>query len=281
MIGTDLNIGIFFVLAFSSAALVAFLMAGWSSNNKYATVGAFRAAAQLLGYEIPQLLSVLAVVMVTGSLSMQDIVGKQQGVILLIALPLPALVFLLSSLAEINARPFELLEAEAELVAGYQVEYSGMKWGLFYLGEFMGAVAVSALFSTMFLGGWRGPWVDQAPVLGTVWFVLKILFMLVVYTFFQMTLPRLRIDQMLAFNWKFLVPLSLVNLCVVGLVNKAVTQAYPSGDAPTWTWAGALLGANLVVALAVWGIVAARERQAQRRREAWRAAQTGELEVGA
>ncbi|MGD1996639.1 MAG: NADH-quinone oxidoreductase subunit H, partial [Anaerolineae bacterium] len=163
LIGTDLNIGILYILALSSAALVVFLMAGWSSNNKYATVGAFRAVAQLVGYEIPQLLSVLAVVMVTGSLSMQSIV-ESQDVIFLIAMPLPALVFFLASMAEVNARPFELLEAESELVCGYFVEYSGMKFGMFYLSEFMNTTAVAAIFTTLFLGGWRGPWVDQAPI---------------------------------------------------------------------------------------------------------------------
>jgi len=279
MIGADLGIGVFYVLAFSSAALVSFLMAGWSSNNKYATVGAFRAVAQLLGYEIPQLLSVLTVVIVTGSLSMQEIVADQD-IIFLAVLPLPAFVFLLASLAEINARPFELLECESELVAGYQIEYSGMKWGMFYVGEFMGAVAVSALFSTLFLGGWRGPWVDVAPFLGTVWFVLKIVFMLVVWTFFQMTLPRLRIDQMLAFNWKFLVPLSLAGLCVVAVMNKLAVDLFP-GDGHVWTRAGILLAANLVVVLLTWGVLALADRRTQRRRMDRLAAQAGELEVGA
>ena len=277
MIGSDLGIGIFYVLAFSSAALVAFLMAGWSSNNKYSTVGAFRAVALLIGYEIPQLLSVLTVVMVTNSLSMQSIVEEQAGVMFLIALPLTALIFLLASYAEINARPFELLECESELVAGIQTEYSGMKWGMFYVGEFMGAVATAALFSTVFLGGWRGPWVDQVPVLGTVWFLAKVLFMLLVWSFFQMTLPRLRIDQMLNFNWKFLVPLSLANLCVVGLVNKGLIPA----GASNWTRAGILLAANVAVILVTWAILAAAERKARLRREARRKELAARLEVGA
>ncbi len=260
MIGTDLGIGILYVLAFSSAALVAFLMAGWSSNNKYSTISAFRGVAQLLGYEIPQLVSVLSVVVVAGSLRMQDIVEGQQGAIYLIALPLPAIIFLLSSYAEIGARPFELLECESELVAGYQTEYSGMKWGMFYVGEFMGAVAVAALFSTLFLGGWRGPFVDTFPVLGTLWFILKILFMLLVWTFFQMTLPRLRIDQMLAFNWKFLVPLSLTLLCVLPIVNYWLVRALP-GRSYLWARTGTLLAANVLVFLGTWAVVAIRERR--------------------
>jgi len=279
VIGTDLGIGVFYVLAFSSAALIIFLMAGWSSNNKYATVGAFRAVAQLIGYEIPQLLAVLAVVMVTGSLRMQDIVG-QQDVAFLFQLPVTALIFFLASMAEVNARPFELLEAESELVCGYFVEYSGMKFGMFYLAEFMNSTAVAAIFSTLFLGGWRGPWVDQAPVLGTLWFFVKMGLMILVWMFIQITLPRLRIDQMLAFNWKFLVPLALVNLCVVGLVNKGITEAFPGG-ASTWTRAGIFLVVNIALLLATWGVLAAREQRQRRRQAAWQAAQVGELEVGA
>ena len=277
LIGTDLNIGIFYILAFSSAALVVFLMAGWSSNNKYATVGAFRSVAQLIGYEIPQLLAVLTVVMVTGSLRMQEIVG-QQKIPLLFQLPVTAFIFFLASMAEVNARPFELLEAESELVCGYFIEYSGMKFGMFYLGEFMNSTAVAALFATLFLGGWRGPWVEQAPIMGTIWFLVKMALMLLVWMLIQITLPRLRIDQMLAFNWKFLVPLALANLCIIGLVNKGITEWFPGG-ASAWTRAGILLMANVGIFLATWGILAALERREQRRREAWRAAQGGEVEV--
>ena len=279
LIGSDLSIGIFYILAFSSAALVVFLMAGWSSNNKYATVGAFRAVAQLIGYEIPQLLAVLTVVMVTGSLRMQEIVG-QQYIPLLFQLPVTAFIFFLASMAEVNARPFELLEAESELVCGYFVEYSGMKFGMFYLGEFMNSTAVAALFATLFLGGWRGPWVEQAPILGTVWFLLKMALMLLVWMTIQLTLPRLRIDQMLAFNWKFLVPLALANLCVIALVNKGIVEWFPGG-ASAWTRAGILLMANVGIFLVTWGILTALERRERRHREAWRAAQVGEVEVSA
>lgn len=279
LIGSDLSIGIFYILAFSSAALVVFLMAGWSSNNKYATVGAFRAVAQLIGYEIPQLLAVLTVVMVTGSLRMQEIVG-QQYIPLLFQLPVTAFIFFLASMAEVNARPFELLEAESELVCGYFVEYSGMKFGMFYLGEFMNSTAVAALFATLFLGGWRGPWVEQAPILGTVWFLLKMALMLLVWMTIQLTLPRLRIDQMLAFNWKFLVPLALANLCVIALVNKGIVEWFPGG-ASAWTRAGILLMANVGIFLVTWGILTALERRERRHREAWRAVQVGEVEVSA
>ena len=281
VIGADLNIGIFFILAFSSAALFVILMAGWSSNNKYSAVSAFRSVALLISYEIPQLLSVLVVVMVVGSLSMQEIVAAQEGVMLLIALPVPALVFFVASLAEINARPFELLEAESELVAGYQTEYSGMKFGMFYLAEFINSVAVSAVFTTLFLGGWRGPWVDSAPILGTLWFTLKVTFMVMVWMFFQITLPRLRIDQILNFNWKFLVPVALLNVCVISVVNKLALDAYPP-PGNNWARAGILLAANVVIALAVWGVLAVAARRERQRQDSWTAAHVAEeMEVGA
>jgi NADH-quinone oxidoreductase subunit H len=251
VIGSDLNIGIFYLMAFSSAALFAVLMAGWSSNNKYSAVSAFRSVALLISYEIPQLLSVLVVVMVVGSLSMQDIVGAQRSVMFLIALPLPALVFLIASLAEINARPFELLEAESELVAGYQTEYSGMKWGMFYLAEFVNSVAVGAVFTTLFLGGWQGPFVEAAPILGTLWFFVKVTIMTMIWMFIQITLPRLRIDQILNFNWKFLVPLALANLCVIAIVNKLIDPM-----ASDWTRAGILFATNVAIGLVTWGVLA-------------------------
>ena len=277
-IGTDLNIGAFYILALSSAALVSFLMAGWSSNNKYSTVAAFRAVAQMVGYEIPQLLSLLVVVMVTGSLKMQDIVLGQE-VPYLIVLPLPALIFFLSSMAEINARPFELLEAESELVAGYQTEYAGMKWGMFYISEFMNTVAVGAIFTTLFLGGWRGPWVEQVPFLGTIWFLIKMSFMILLWMFFQMTLPRLRIDQMLGFNWKFLVPLSLFTICVVGVVDKAIAEFLP--QATVWIRTGILFGANIVVVILMYIVLVIRGRRDRVSGPPAQKPAAAEVEVGA
>ena len=277
-IGSDLNIGAFYILALASAALISFLMAGWSSNNKYSAVGAFRAVAQMVGYEIPQLLSLLVVVMVTGSLKMQDIVLGQE-VPYLIVLPLPALIFFLSSMAEINARPFELLEAESELVAGFQTEYSGMKWGVFYVSEFMNTVAMGAIFTTLFLGGWRGPWVEQVPFLGTIWFLIKMSFMILAWMFFQMTLPRLRIDQMLGFNWKFLVPLSLFTICVVGVVDKAISEFLP--EATVWMRTGILFGSNLAVVLLMYIVLALRSRKDRASGPSTQKVTAGEVEVGA
>ena len=265
LIGIDLNIGIFYLLSLGSGSIVAVVMAGWGSNNKYALLAAFRSIATLISYEIPKALSVLAVVMLAGSLSMQDIVAAQD-VAFLLALPLTAFLFLAATLSELGRRPFDLVEADSEIVAGYFVEYSGIKFGMFYVAQFMNQSAAAAIFSTLFLGGWRGPWVDQVPVLSTLWLTAKILLSVLIIQFFQYTLPRLRIDQVLAFNWKFLTPLALVNVCAVALAGKTV----PASAGPL-AQAGISLGANVVLALIVLGILAIAGRQA-RQREASRLA---------
>ena len=257
LIGSDLNIGILYILSLGSGGMVALLMAGWGSNNKYALLGALRAIAQLISYEIPQMLAVLAVVMVTGSFSMQEIV-EAQDVPFLFAMPVTALLFFIASLAEVGRLPFDLAEADSEIVSGYLVEYSGMKFGQFYLSEFMNSFAFSAITATLFLGGWRGPFVARVPILGSVWLLLKTLLVFFMLMWFRGTMPRLRIDQMLGFNWKFLVPVALVNICVMALADKAV----PLGARP-WVRAGTLLGANVLLALAVLGALAAAGRQAR------------------
>jgi NADH-quinone oxidoreductase subunit H len=266
LIGSDLSIGIFYILSLGAGSMVAVLMAGWGSNNKYALLAALRGVATLISYEIPQVLSVLAVIMVAGSFSMQGITVAQD-VPFLFALPLTALLFLASVLSELGRRPFDLVEADSEIVAGFFVEYSGMKFGMFYLAEFMNQFAIAVIFATLFLGGWRGPWVDQVPVLGTLWLVLKTGVAILVIQFFQYSLPRLRIDQILGFNWKFLTPLALVNVCVVALVGKAV----PASAGP-WVQAGAFLAANVLMALGVLGLLAVAGRRARQREEAWQTA---------
>ena len=270
IIGSDLSIGIFYILSLGSGSMVAILMAGWGSNNKYALLAALRGVATLISYEIPQVLSVMAVVMVAGSFSMQKIITSQD-IPFFFAMPLTALLFLASILSELGRRPFDLVEADSEIVAGYFIEYSGMKFGMFYLAEFMNQVLVSVLFATLFLGGWRGPWVDEIPVLGTVWLVIKVFLAILIVQFFQYSLPRLRIDQILGFNWKFLTPLALVNICVVALVGKMV----PVSAGP-WGRAGALLLANVLMALAVLGILAVAGRRAHQREEVQAATQVEE-----
>jgi NADH-quinone oxidoreductase subunit H len=262
LIGADLNIGIFYILSLGSGSLVALLMAGWGSNNKYALVGAMRAIAQLISYEIPQVLAVLTVVMVAGTFSMQGIIEAQQ-IPFLFSMPLTAFLFFVGSLAEVSRQPYDLTEADSEIVAGYFVEYSGMKFGQFYLSEFINNFSLSMITASLFLGGWRGPFVGSVPVLGTAWILIKALVVFFVLLWLWGTMPRLRIDQMLDFNWKFLVPISLANICMLALVGKALPP-----DPQPWVQAGALLGSNVLLALVVLGITIVSGRRAREQQTA-------------
>ena len=206
----------------------------------------------------------MAVVMVVGSFSLQEVV-LSQDVWFILAMPLTAMLFLASILAELGRRPFDLVEADSEIVAGYMIEYSGMRFGMFFVAEFMNQLMVSVLFSTLFLGGWRGPFVDAVPVLGTVWLVVKVFLVMLVIQFFQYSIPRLRIDQILAVNWKFLTPLALVNICVIALVGKAMEY---NGLTSPWAQTGGFLLANVVMALVLLVILAAAGRRARLREEA-------------
>jgi NADH-quinone oxidoreductase subunit H len=213
-------------------------MAGFSSDNKYAIVGAFRAVAQLLSYEIPMVLSIAAVTLLVGSMKLGTIVEKQ---IVPFALVLPAtfIVYLLSAIAETGRSPFDLLEAESEIVAGYFIEYSGLKFGWFYIAEYGSTLAIAAIATTLFLGGWRGPFVMQAPILGPLYFALKSIAIVFVIMWIRGTWPRFRIDQMLGLAWKVLVPVSLINLLWLALVLKL-----PLPTAVQWLLT---LGGNLAV----------------------------------
>ena len=262
IIGSDLSIGVFYILSVGSGGIISILMAGWGSNNKYALLAALRGVATLIGYEIPQVLAVMVVVMVTGSFSLQEITEAQQ-VCFLVTMPLTALIFLAASLAELGRRPFDLVEADSEIVAGFFIEYSGIKFGMFYLGEFINQLMISTLFSILFLGGWRGWGVDAAPVLGTFWLVGKVFFVMLVIQFFQYSLPRLRIDQILSVNWKFLTPLALVNVCVIALLGKSLPP-----DLGVWQEASVFLLANVVMGLVIWAILALANWQARRSEQA-------------
>jgi NADH-quinone oxidoreductase subunit H len=259
LIGADLNIGILYVLSLGAGSLVSLMMAGWGSNNKYALIGALRAIAQLISYEVPQLLSILVVVMVAGSFSMQEIIAAQD-VAFVFTLPVTALLFLVASLAEVGRVPFDLAEADSEIVAGYFVEYSGMKFGQFYLSEFINNLALCAITATLFLGGWRGPFVDSVPVLGSLWLLSKTVAVFFLFMWLRGTMVRLRIDQMLTFNWKFLVPLALVNVCVVALVDAAVP---PSSGEP-WVRAVLLLAVNVILLLAAFAVLGISGRRARK-----------------
>ncbi len=218
-VGADLNVGVLYLVAVGSLGTVAVIMAGWSSNNKYALISAFRAVAQLISYEVPMVISLLVPVMLAGSLSVQAIV-KSQHIAYLFAVPMTVLIFLISGQAENGRGPFDLLEAESEIVAGFHIEYSGMKFGMFYVGEFLHAFTLSVLTALLFLGGWQGPLAEKIIPLGFVYLLLKSVFVYFVLIWVRMTLPRVRIDHLLNFNWKFLVPLSLINLLVVAFLWK-------------------------------------------------------------
>jgi NADH-quinone oxidoreductase subunit H len=208
----DLNIGILYVIAISSLASVGVFMAGWASNNKYSLIGAMRDVAMLISYEIPIVISIVGVILITGSLSLTEIVGAQESIPFILLQPLGFLIFFLGSLAESNRTPFDLVEADSEIVAGYHIEYSGMKYGTLMLTEYAEIIAISALVTTLFLGGWQGPLLP--PI---IWFLIKVSAVFLLSVWIRGTIPRLRIDQVMAFAWKFLLPLALINLLVTSL----------------------------------------------------------------
>ena len=259
VIGTDLNVGVFYVLAVSSISVVALLLAGWGSNNKYALLGAFRSVAQLVSYEVPMVLALLIPIMLAGSMSMQRIVLSQE-VWYVLVIPLSALIFLISALAELGRTPFDLLEAESEIIAGYHIEYSGMKFGMFMMAEFINAFFMSALFTTIYLGGWRGPGAIEYPLLGMLYFFIKTFLILFLLIWVRATFPRIRIDQLLNFNWKFLVPVSLVLIMSVALIVKLLPQ-----DINAWALAAVLFLVNLIIGL---GALELFRRSARRQRQA-------------
>jgi NADH-quinone oxidoreductase subunit H len=207
----DLNIGILYVVAVSSVATVGIFMAGWASNNKYSLLGAMRQVAAVVSYEIPVVLSLVGVILLAGSLSLQQIVLAQDIPFILLQ-PLGFLLFFTGALAEINRAPFDLMEADSELVAGFHIEYSGMKFALFYLVEYAEALAISAIVTTVFLGGWRGPFLPP-----WLWFLVKVGLVFFVIVWIRTTVPRVRIDQLMALAWKFLLPLALLNLFITAV----------------------------------------------------------------
>ena len=204
----DLNVGVLYLLAISSLTSIALFTAGWASDNRYALFGTARSVAVLISYEVPVVLSLLGVVMIVGSMSLSSIV-EFQSVPFIVVQPLAFFVFLAGMSAELNRTPFDLAEAESEIIAGYHTEYSGIKFALIQAAEFGGVLVVSALIATLFLGGWAGRWEDY---LGWAWFMGKTLLIVAIFSWIRATFPRLRIDQIMAFSWKVMLPLSLINL---------------------------------------------------------------------
>jgi len=206
----DVNIGILYIVAISSISVFAIFMAGWSSNNKYSLLGAMRAVAQLVSYEIPMVLSIVGVVLIVGSLQMSRIVD-QQTIPFILLQPLGFLIYFAGAMTELNRSPMDQIEADSELTSGYFTEYSGMKFAAFFLAEYINALAVATIVTTLFLSGWKGPFF---PV--WAWFLVKVFIVFLVILWMRGTLIRVRIDQIMAFSWKFLLPMALINLFVTG-----------------------------------------------------------------
>ncbi len=221
--GTDVNVGLLVFFAMSSIGVYAITLAGWAGNNKYGLLGGLRSSAQMISYELAMGLSVIGVVLLTGSLSLVNIVEAQTGTLLgflprwyVFYQPVGFLAFVLAMLAETNRAPFDLPEAEAERVAGYHVEYSSMKFAAFFMGEYMNMIAISAVCTTLFLGGWHGPWLPPTWG-GPVWFMAKVTVLLVFFLWVRWTFPRLRYDQLMDLGWKILLPLTLANAMVTAV----------------------------------------------------------------
>ncbi|MBU6481896.1 MAG: NADH-quinone oxidoreductase subunit NuoH [Nitrospirae bacterium] len=213
---SDLNIGLLFVLALSSLGVYSVVLAGWSSNNKYALLGGMRAAAQMISYEVFMGLSLMGVVLQAGSFSLPAIVDAQRELWFVIPQFLGFVLFLIAGLAETRRTPFDLPEAESELVAGYHSEYSGMKFGMFFVGEYLGVTLISAMITVLFFGGWLGPILP--PI---VWFLLKTLFFISCFILVRASLPRPRFDRLMSWGWKVMLPLALANLIVTGALVLA------------------------------------------------------------
>jgi NADH-quinone oxidoreductase subunit H len=211
----DINTGILVILAFSSLTVLSILIGGWGSDNKYSLIGAVRSVAQNIAYEIPLLLALLPVILMANSFSLRDIAEAQRGAWFVVYQPIAFLIFFVASVAETNRTPFDLPEAESELVAGFHTEYSGMRFSLFFLAEYTNMFIVSAIAVTFFLGGYQGPILP-----GVVWFFIKTYLLVFVLLWFRWTFPRVRFDQLLNFSWKILIPVSFLNLLVTGGILK-------------------------------------------------------------
>ena len=214
---TDLNVGLLYVYALSSLAVYSVALGGWAANSKYSLLGAIRGAAQMISYELSLGLSLVPIVMMAKSFSLVDIVNAQARIPFILLQPVACIIFFVSSVAEMKRIPFDIPEAEHELIAGYHTEYSGMRFGLFFLGEYVTMVTLGALVAVFFLGGWRGPWLP--PLL---WFLIKVAAVAFVIIWIRGTLPRLRCDQLMHLGWKLLIPVALINIIVTGWVLLAL-----------------------------------------------------------
>ena len=214
----DINVGVLYLSAVTSVAIYGIVLAGWSSNNKYALMGGIRSSAQMVSYELALGLVFVGPIMLAGSMSLRHIVLDQERLWYVFLQPIGFLIFLIASLAEVNRAPFDMPEAEQELTAGYHVEYSGMKFALFFMAEYVKMIAVSVIAATLFLGGYWGPFVEQVPWLGPLYLFVKVVALVFLQLWVRATLPRFRYDRLMAFGWKVLLPLSLLNVVTTALI---------------------------------------------------------------
>ncbi len=262
ILGVDLNVGALYIVAAGALGTLAIIMAGWASNNKYALIGAFRQVAVLVSFEVPMIATLLIPTILAGSMGMNAIIQAQNVWYIFLA-PLAAIIFMVAAIAELGRAPFDMNEAESEIVAGFHIEYTGMKFGLFYAGELLHAFTFGGFWAILFFGGYRlfglerlGPIVAAAVLMG------KALFGYWVIMWVRYTVMRIRIDHMLAFNWKFLTPLSFVLLMVTALVHVALRGS------PAWVYTAGLLLSNVVVGLIVFQMVRGFSSRERARREA-------------
>ncbi|WP_313803422.1 NADH-quinone oxidoreductase subunit NuoH [Cytobacillus sp.] len=216
----DISVGLLYYIAISGLTTIGMVTGGWASNNKYALLGGMRAAAQMISYEIPLVMSVLGIILLTGSLNLNDIVAAQENVWYILLQPIAFIIFIIASVAELNRVPFDLPESENELVAGFHVEYSGFRWAFFMLAEYVYMFAMASLTTVLFLGGWLPlfSFLDFIP--GAVWFALKFMFVVFLLIWFRSTFPRMRADKLMEFAWKILLPIALANIFLTAIIKE-------------------------------------------------------------
>jgi len=216
----DIGVGLLYYISISGLTVFGMLLGGWASNNKYALLGGMRAAAQMISYEIPLVMSVLGVILLAGSLNLNDIVMQQKHGWFILLQPIGFIVFFIASIAELNRTPFDLPESENELVAGYFVEYAGFRWAFFMLSEYVYVFGMSTLITVIFLGGWLAPFAFLSFIPGAVWFALKFCLVVFVYFWIRSTLPRFRVDKLMEFGWKVLLPIALANIFLTAVIKS-------------------------------------------------------------
>jgi len=268
VVGADLNIGLLYLTTLGSMTVLGIVIAGWASNNKYSLIGGLRSAGQLISYEVPQILSLVTVVLLVGSLSLTKIVDGQGGWhVYALIVPLAFVTYFIAGLAETNRVPFDLPEAESELVAGFLTEYSGMRWGLFFVAEYGEVTVVSSILTTLWFGGWHGPFTDihplLGPALGVLWFTLKTYFFVLVFMWVRATLPRFRIDQLMSLCWKLLIPVTLLNLMVTAVLLLAFPGTHVPVAIANWLMLGGVM--LLIPFLQKRRLIALRQRLETRR----------------